>query len=781
MTPTRTLRPHHLAACLALALAAPLAPAATVTNCDDGGTGSLRDAIANAGSGDTIDFAGLGCSAIVLSGGALSVTVANLTVQGPGSASLSLSGNDASRVFDHSGGGTLDLRGLTLTHGRASGDGGCVRAATNLSLDDVIANACVAGDATIAGINGGAIAVIGNATINGGSFDGNRVDGTARVRGGAIAVGNLLSVTGTSFTNNIAWSHQDGNPNDDVAEGGAIFALGDTHLTDSTITGNTVKSDSYEVFGGGVAVGSHPDHAIASLDVLRGHVHDNTTTTQCGVCAPQGGGIAAVGETRLRDSTILSNTVYSPGHYGGGGGVRVFQAASFEVIGSTIAGNHAPSAGGGLFGPESGVLSVDTTLVTGNSSGNEAGLDEGGGGILCLGCAVVLQSSTVSGNTAGADGGGIFIHYGEYAPQATQIINSTISGNTSAKEGGGIMWVSFYTCDDFTVYRFTANGDLDTSLLGNGVLHIPFNLGDDNKDIAARIALTTDGDLIVAGLVAALPARRLGVARYTTEGQPKAGFGVDGKVDLVADQLINTIGGLHVMRDGRIVITGRYAPNLLSATQTVIRLQPGGAVDAGFGNFAPGVSHADVGNLLGDAFKRLLSEGSLLETDGSVLQVGAGPFGGAHSNYDFAVLKWRPDGTLDTSVGPAGLRSYSLDFAGPNPADDDDNFDRAYGIVRQGDGKYVILGQSYSSDGRGGISLVRLTRTLDLDPGFGDGGKLRYLSQVAIGGADCTLPVNPLLQGGRIVAGVNACIGNGLFTQAAVGLQNDLLFADGLD
>lgn len=350
-----------------------------------------------------------------------------------------------------------------------------------------------------------------------------------------------------------------------------------------------------------------------------------------------------------------------------------------------------------------------------------------------------------------------------------------------AIDAQGRMWVSFYTCDDFTVYRFTANGDLDTSLLGNGVLHIPFNLGDDNKDIAARIALTTDGDLIVAGLVAALPARRLGVARYTTEGQPKAGFGVDGKVDLVADQLINTIGGLHVMRDGRIVITGRYAPNLLSATQTVIRLQPGGAVDAGFGNFAPGVSHADVGNLLGDAFKRLLSEGSLLETDGSVLQVGAGPFGGAHSSYDFAVLKWRPDGTLDTSVGPAGLRSYSLDFAGPNPADDDDNFDRAYGIVRQGDGKYVILGQSYSSDGRGGISLVRLTRTLDLDPGFGDGGKLRYLSQVAIGGADCTLPVNPLLQGGRIVAGVNACIGNGLFTQAAVGLQNDLLFADGLD
>jgi len=436
---TRVLRRRHLAAGLALALAAPLAAAATVTNCDDSGAGSLRDAIAGAASGDTIDFTGLGCNAIVLTGGALSVPLADLIVQGPGSASLSISGNDASRVFDHTGSGTLDLRGLTLTHGHASGDGGCVRTAANLSLDDVGANACAAGDATVAGINGGAIAAAGDATINGGTFDGNTADGTQRVRGGAIAVGNTLSVIGATFTNNTAWSHQDGNPNDDIAEGGAIFALGGAQLTDSIISGNTVKSDSYEAFGGGVASGSHPDHAIASFDMLRGQVRDNNVTTQCGVCAPQGGGIASVGETQVRDSLILSNTVYSPGHYGGGGGLRVFQASNAVVSGSTVANNHAPSAGGGLFGPESGVLSVEDTIVANNSSGNEAGLDEGGGGILCLGCAVVLRDSAVTGNTAGADGAGIFIHYGEYAPQATQIINSTISGNSSDAEGGGIM------------------------------------------------------------------------------------------------------------------------------------------------------------------------------------------------------------------------------------------------------------------------------------------------------------------------------------------------------
>ncbi|MGN6519343.1 MAG: choice-of-anchor Q domain-containing protein [Dokdonella sp.] len=436
----RSLRPRRLVAGLALALAAPLAGAATVANCNDAGPGSLRDAIANATAGETIDFAGLGCGAIVLGSGALVVSVAELTMQGPGSGALSISGSDASRVFEQAApGARLILRGLTLSHGHASGDGGCVLAGGDLTLGDVVATGCSAGSTTTALASGGAIAVTGSATLDGGAFDGNRVDGTQRVRGGAIAVGNLLTVTGTSFTNNTAWSHAEGNPNDDIAEGGAIFALGDTHLTDSVISGNTVKSDAYEVFGGGVAVGSHPDDAMASLDVLRGHVHDNTATTQCGVCAPQGGGIAAVGDTRLRDSTVLNNTVYSPGHYGGGGGVRAFHATSLEVTGSVIAGNHAPSAGGGIMGPEQGVVTLDTTLVTGNSSGNEAGLDEGGGGILCLGCAVVLQSSTVSGNSAGANGGGIFIHYGEYAPQATMIIDSTISGNTSAREGGGIM------------------------------------------------------------------------------------------------------------------------------------------------------------------------------------------------------------------------------------------------------------------------------------------------------------------------------------------------------
>jgi len=346
----------------------------------------------------------------------------------------------------------------------------------------------------------------------------------------------------------------------------------------------------------------------------------------------------------------------------------------------------------------------------------------------------------------------------------------------------GRIWVGFSGCADFTIYRFTPSGDVDTSLLGTGVLTVAFDLGDDDADDARQLAIDAQGGVVVAGFAAATPARRLAIAHYTADGAPVAGFGVDGKVDFDAQNLLNAVQGLHLMRDGRIVVTGRYAPNLLEGRQTVFRLQPNGAVDAGFGNFAPGIAHADIGTASGDLQKRVLSEGSLLEPDGSILQVGTGiHYGGAHSSYDIVLVKWRPDGQLDTSIGPLGARAYSLDFGGAAPANDIDNFDRAYALARQGDGKIVILGESRAPGSLTGATLVRVTPSLDLDPSFGDGGKARYLAPVATDDLDCMYAVNPLIQPGRIIAGVQACIGNVTLAQATMGVENDLLFADGLD
>jgi hypothetical protein len=413
-----------------------------VLNCDDSGAGSLRDVVASAVSGDVVDLTGLTCNAITLTSGAIVIGagVADLTLNGAGATALGISGNNASRVIEHQGTGTLTLSGLALVQGLATDNGGCIVASGNLALTGVTVAQCAAGTAEAAGTSGGGAFVTGNATLVDTQFTTNAVNGNLRVRGGALAVGGTLTATTSLFAGNSAHSHSvtGGSAFDNIVEGGAIFALGSTHLTDSTVTGNTATSDSYEVFGGGMAIGSHPDDVYAPLDILRGTVSGNTVVSGCDVCAPQGGGIAVTGGTRLRRTQLNDNSVGSTNHYGGAGGMRVFNAASVEIIQSTISGNHADSAGGGLIGSSYGVVSIDGSSVTANFAGNQGGTNEGGGGILCIACSVQLSSSAVTGNIAEANGGGIGISYGESAPAPLSIIDSTISGN-SASEGGGVM------------------------------------------------------------------------------------------------------------------------------------------------------------------------------------------------------------------------------------------------------------------------------------------------------------------------------------------------------
>ncbi|MFC4820918.1 choice-of-anchor Q domain-containing protein [Dokdonella ginsengisoli] len=446
----RALRLSPLAACLAAALLMPaghasVRPAAErgslqVGNCDDAGPGSLRDTVAAAADGDTVDLSGLGCDTITLSSGAIGIGVADLSLTGPGRKQLTISGGDADRVFDHAGTGTLSLSGLSVTHGFGLEGGGCVRSAGNLVLDGVTVSACAAGTPDTAGVAGGGASAAVDATLTNTDFLDNTVDGNLRVRGGGLAVGGSLHASGSRFSNNRAYSHEvaGGNAFQNIAEGGAIHVLVDAELVDSTISGNTAQSDTYEVFGGGLAVGSDPDNAAGSLDLLGSEVSGNTVVSGCPVCAPQGGGIAAVGITRLRQTVVSNNTVGSAGSYGGAGGLRVFDAASAEIVQSTISGNHADSAGGGLIGPSQGYLTIDASLITDNFAGNQGGTNEGGGGVLCFSCTIQLSSSTVSGNTAGANGGGIGILFGEYAPGTSTVIDSTVSGNVG-NEGGGFM------------------------------------------------------------------------------------------------------------------------------------------------------------------------------------------------------------------------------------------------------------------------------------------------------------------------------------------------------
>jgi hypothetical protein len=170
----------------------------TVSNLNDTGAGSLRQAISDANGAegaDVIEFADGVSGTITLGGTELSITE-SLTINGPGSGLLTLDGNDASRVLRFTS-GTSSLRGVTVTGGREFTGGGISNVAT-LGISDVV--------------------ITGNAATTGG--------------GGGIDNTGTLRITNAVISNN------DG----DIGDGGGIRNASSLHIEGSTISGNTAAN-----------------------------------------------------------------------------------------------------------------------------------------------------------------------------------------------------------------------------------------------------------------------------------------------------------------------------------------------------------------------------------------------------------------------------------------------------------------------------------------------------------------------------------------------------------
>src|SRR5262245_10903620 len=105
----------------------------TVTNLLDSGAGSLRGQIAASAAGDTVNFASGLTGTITLTSGELAIDH-NLTVQGPGDGTLTVSGNNAQRVFHTLRGTSVAISGLTIANGKVADLGGGVESEGSLSL-----------------------------------------------------------------------------------------------------------------------------------------------------------------------------------------------------------------------------------------------------------------------------------------------------------------------------------------------------------------------------------------------------------------------------------------------------------------------------------------------------------------------------------------------------------------------------------------------------------------------------------------------------------------------
>jgi Right handed beta helix region/RTX calcium-binding nonapeptide repeat (4 copies) len=153
-----------------------------------------------------------------------------------------------------------------------------------------------------------------------------------------------------------------------------------------------------------------------------------------------GGGVFSLFDYSGAFDAAISGLTITGGVDDEGTGVRAVGDVDLELSWLTITGNEATdqeSAGAGVFleGNGLGELHIVNSTVANNESTNEGAY---GGGIYVGGGDFTLLNSTVSGNVAGEDGGGVYITNGANA----EIRNSTITGNRADTDDAGGLYAS---------------------------------------------------------------------------------------------------------------------------------------------------------------------------------------------------------------------------------------------------------------------------------------------------------------------------------------------------
>jgi hypothetical protein len=306
----------------------------TVTNTRDGGTGSLRAEISDAHKGDTIACSSsLNGQTITLTSGELLIKK-NLTIAGPGAGQLTVSGNNASRVFEIASGCTDTLSDLTIT----AGAGVYASGSTHSSK-------CVLSASVSSTIQGGAIHNEGTLTVNGRTLSGN----SASV-GGAIQNYGTAAVSSSSIIS--------GNS---AAQGGWIWNNGTLNITDSILSGNGNRTDGGGISNNGTATVSSNTFS-GNLGIRGGAIENWAGTLSVSGCArssnsasyEQGAMFINGGGVTLTGDTMISNTATSYS-----GGILIVPTSGVFNDSFTVANTIDNTDRSGLNGPTANIDGTD--------------------------------------------------------------------------------------------------------------------------------------------------------------------------------------------------------------------------------------------------------------------------------------------------------------------------------------------------------------------------------------------------------------------------------------
>jgi uncharacterized delta-60 repeat protein len=241
-------------------------------------------------------------------------------------------------------------------------------------------------------------------------------------------------------------------------------------------------------------------------------------------------------------------------------------------------------------------------------------------------------------------------------------------------------------------------GDLDSTFGSAGWVTTDF---ESSAETAAAMALQSDGKIVAAGWTTSDGSDYdFALARYTSAGALDSTFGSGGKVRTDFGPDNDAVHGVAIQTDGKIVVAGTDGYDWALARYTVA-----GALDTTFGS----------GGKVVTSFNEFRESANAvaIQPDGKIVAAGFTFDGGT---FPFALARYTPTGTLDTTFGSGGKVTTS--FGSTLEADDE-----AEALAIQSDGKIVAVGSSFQNgSSENDFAVARYTPSGQLDTTFGGDG-----------------------------------------------------------
>ena len=414
----------------------------TVVNNGDSGVGSLRQALSDSVSGDTVTFS----TTMTVNLNSQLVISKNVTIAGDlnqdGVADVTLSGQYKTQVLRVGSGVTATLDGLVITQGLAAGNGaaagvdgtaamgGGIVNLGNLTLNNVrvTSNAASGG-----GGGGGVTAPYVGGAVGGGGGGGGALGGQAGGHGGTSGFGTGV-YGGTSGSANTGGNGGGYNPNYMGGRGGSSSGgaggVGAANYSNGG-AGGTANNGTISIGGGGGGSGwDKPGRAGASAS----------------------GGIynASSGTLTVVGTSVISNNIAAGGGGGGGGGLG----------GSADSGGAAGKGVGAIWNKGTLLMTAaNFAAMSGNVGGSGSGGPALGGGS--------TGASVAAVNNIFNDGGTVNTAYAP-TPSATIVVANAAQhiGSTSQVTITFNLAVTGFTNADLTV----SNGTLSSVISNDGGL-----------------------------------------------------------------------------------------------------------------------------------------------------------------------------------------------------------------------------------------------------------------------------------------------------------------------